>query len=119
MNHGATLFNVIDSLLGSSEYASIRAVRGYDSGGVFLAGETAPELIHTSGNARIYNGGETRKMLNFDALLESNERLREEVKSLKEDMKAGQYAIAASGSKTAKWIEYWQTQGMPPMRTAI
>ena len=119
LNTGETLTQIKNDLLSSSEYAAIRSVRGYDSGGVFLAGETAPELIHTSGNARIYNGGETRKMLNFDALLESNERLREEVKSLKEEIKAGQYAIAVSSAKSAKWIEYWQKQGMPPVRAEI
>ena len=86
---------------------------GYFGGGLAMVGEAGPELVHISGSSRIYSNNQTSRMLD-------NSQVVAELKMLREEMRAGQYAIAKSCDKMAKygaWLEKWEKDGLPQTTT--
>jgi|GEM_PF-4513385 len=87
---------------------------GYASGGDFaggwrLVGENGPELEYT-GASRIYSNKDSKALLDYSELLA-------EIKALRVDLRAGDYAIAKSAAKTAKLLDRWNGEGLPAERT--
>lgn len=81
---------------------------GMHSGGVRVVGENGPELEFT-GPSRIMSNADTGKLMGFGDLLA-------EMRALRDDLQAGQIAIAKNTSKTAKQLERWDLQGLPEER---
>jgi len=80
------------------------------SGGFRIVGERGPELEQT-GPSRIYSSSETMRMLD-------NRQVVEELRAIREEMRAGQYAIAKNVEKTARVTEKWDADGLPATTTA-
>ena len=107
------------SSVSSSGYNSLAAYRmaqagipAFADGGAFIAGEAGPEIVRISAGtgARIYNTSDTRSMLD-------NSQVVVELKALREETRAGQYAIAKSCARSAQWIEKWEKDGLPATTT--
>ena len=79
-------------------------------GGVALVGERGPEIIST-GPARIFNAQQTSQMLS------ANDGSAEEVRALREDLRASQTAIASLQSRMVRLFERWDSTGLPEVRT--
>ena len=66
--------------------------------------------ISAGSGARIYNNAETRGMMD-------NSQVVAELRALKEETRAGNYAIAKSCARSAQWIEKWEKDGLPATTT--
>jgi hypothetical protein len=93
---------------------AMRKIPGYADGGAFgggmrIVGERGPEL-EVTGPSRIYSNKDTVSMLDNRVIVKAIEDLRK-------DMVDGQYAIARSCEKTARYIDMWDGAGMPKSRT--
>ena len=89
---------------------ALAGVPAYASGGEFIAGENGPELVRiSSGSARIYNNSDTRRM--FDT-----SRLEGELRALREDIRAGQIAIAKNTARTFEIMRKFDVDGLPETR---
>jgi tape measure domain-containing protein len=84
------------------------AAGGEHAGGVRLVGENGPELELT---------GPSRIISNSDATLSSAEIVAE-LRALRADLERGQAAIAKSTFKSARYLERWDGDGLPPERAA-
>lgn len=83
---------------------------GTFAGGLRIVGELGPELEYT-GPSRIVSHAETRRMLDSANVVA-------ELKELRAQVEAGQYAIAKNTARTAQWIEKWEKDGLPKETTA-
>lgn len=93
------------------------ALGGQHAGGLRLVGENGPELEYT-GPSTIMSNSNTRSLLNNDDVVAELRALREEVRNLRAENKAGDIAIERNTSKTAKMVDRWEGIGMPVSRTA-
>ena len=111
MANGETLLQVKNDLMNSAEYASIRAVRGYATGGYhdggwMMVGEEGRELVNTgSSAARIYNHQQTQSLIDISALVASNDKVSRAIDDLREEMKAGDAAIALNTLRIVKILQ--------------
>lgn len=108
---GKDISRIAAELYGSPEYAAIKAVRGYASGGFHpgglrLVGEAGPELEYTGPSNII----PFRKK-------SSDSELISEVRQLREEMRRGNFVIAKNTGKTAKIHDRWDIDGTPGVRT--
>jgi tape measure domain-containing protein len=99
LNSGATVADIATSIMQSDEYAKIKAVRGYASGGTHdggwrIVGENGPELENT-GASRIFSNPQSKSLLSMDELVA-------ELQALRAEMRAGQEAIANNTRQTTK-----------------
>ena len=98
------------------------AAGGNHSGGFRIVGEYGPELEAT-GASRIFNADQTRNIFqngsadNRDMVAELR-ALREEVRELRNEQKAGHVAIAKNTGESAKQLRRWDGEGTPPVRVA-
>lgn len=86
------------------------ATGGNHDGGWRVVGENGPEIEYT-GPSRIYNAGQTSSMLDTSAL-------QAEIKQLREEMRAGMFAVAKNTGKTADQLQRWDGDGLPEERVA-
>lgn len=77
---------------------------GVHSGGWRWVGEDGPELEYTP-PSRIYSNGDSRKMLDFDALAS-------EVRELRKDVRAGHIAIERNTSESARHLRRIENEGI-------
>ena len=84
------------------------AIGGIHSGGLRIVGENGPELEAT-GPSRIYNSNQLGNMLNHGATAD-------EVKALREELKAAMYQIAKNTGKSYDLMNRWDGDGLPPER---
>lgn len=77
---------------------------GAHSGGWRMVGESGPELEYTP-PSRIYSNGDSRKMLDFDALAS-------EVRELRKDVRAGHIAIERNTSESARHLRRIENEGI-------
>ena len=111
MNSGGSLSSIKDNFLNSAEYASIRAIRGFASGGYhdggwMMVGENGRELVNTgSSSARIYNHEQTQNLIDMSALVASNNKISKAIEGLREEMKAGDAAIALNTLRLVKILQ--------------
>ena len=82
---------------------------GTHTGGWRIVGENGPELEYTA-PSHIFSNSQSQSLLNLDELVA-------EVQALREDVRAGQSAIAANTRKTAKTLDKFDIDGMPEVRT--
>lgn len=101
----AKLESIRSAILGANLALPGYASGGYHAGGLRIVGENGPELERT-GPARIYSNSETAAM--FD-----NSELIAEVKRLREEVEAGNYAIAKNTRDVAKMLDKWDNDGLP------
>jgi hypothetical protein len=98
------------------------ATGGDHYGGFRIVGENGPELEAT-GASRIFNADQTRNIFqngsadNRDMVAELR-ALREEVRELRNEQKAGHVAIAKNTGESAKQLRRWDGEGTPPVRAA-
>lgn len=89
-------------------------------GGLRLVGEHGPE-IEVTGPSRIFNADQTKAMLNGGnnaELLARVDALIAEVALLRAENQAGQVALVIPAQKTAKILDRFNGEGMPPVRLA-
>lgn len=84
------------------------AAGGYHSGGLRLVGENGPELEYTA-PSYISNNRDTRNLLD-------NSELVAEVRELRRELKAANYAVAKNTFKTSKILDRWDGDGQPEVR---
>ncbi len=99
LSSGSSVAAIATAMMESPEYAKIKAVRGYASGGVHyggwrMVGERGAELENT-GASRIYSHGQSKSLLDTSELVA-------EVKALREEIRAGQAVIANNTKATTK-----------------
>lgn len=82
---------------------------GLHTGGLRIVGENGPELEST-GASRIYNANQLGGMM-------SGNGTREEVKALREEMRAALFQIAKNTGKTSDQLNRWDGDGLPDTRT--
>lgn len=97
------------------------AAGGMHAGGVRLVGEDGPELEAT-GPARYYSAADTVSMLtspqaNSEALAAAVRALQEEVSMLRQENKALLTSVIKQDMKTADFLQRWDGDGMPPVRS--
>ena len=93
------------------------AAGGLHSGGLRLVGEQGPEL-EVTGPARYWSAGQTLDMLRNpdrreEVLVAEIRALRAEVEGLRAEARSS----AISSDKTARQLDRWDNDGMPPERT--
>jgi len=98
------------------------ATGGDHFGGWRIVGENGPELEAT-GQSRIFNADQTRKILSSGQadnreMVGELKALRDEIKQLRSEQKAGNIAIAENTGKTARQLSRWDGDGTPPVRDA-
>lgn len=96
-------------------YGIAEGVRGYASGGMHpgglrLVGEEGPEL-EVTGPARIWSARETKEILAGGAATS------EEVRALREELRAIGSALARNTMETAQLLRRWDGDGMPEVRS--
>lgn len=95
------------------------AAGGDHMGGWRLVGERGPELEAT-GPARIFSAAQTREMLSGGgadaAAIERLERRVAQLTSVVEQMAAGMTQVVVNTGKTARQLDQWDDDGMPPER---
>jgi len=105
------------SAIKESDYATrtdyLRAVNGYAGGGDFgggwrIVGEGGPELEYT-GPSHIYSNSQSKNILNFT-------ELAAEIKAMRNEMRAGNIAIAKNTRKAAIVLDKMDGIGMPAAR---
>lgn len=84
---------------------------GLHSGGLRLVGENGPEL-EVTGPSRIYNANQVGSML-------SGGSAAEEVKALRQEMKAAMYQIAKNTGKSYDLLDRWDGDGLPETRSLV
>lgn len=99
---GTPITRIAEEMMNSSEYAGIRAVRGFATGGFHpggwrVVGESGPEVEYTP-PSRIYSNSESKALVDISELVA-------EVKSLRNDQQAANYEIAKNTRKTAKILD--------------
>lgn len=97
-----------------AEYMSALNAPAFASGGTFaggyrIVGENGPELEFT-GPSRIYSNKDSKALLNTDELVA-------EIRTLRQELGAGNFANAANSAQMAKLLSRWDGNGMPPERT--
>lgn len=110
LQSGMTINDVISEMKNSAEYANMPkyASGGIHEGGWRMVGENGPEIEYT-GPSAIINNTNSKKM--FD-----QSEVADEVRQLREDLRAANVAIAQNTSQTAKWLQRWDGDGMPEVR---
>jgi hypothetical protein len=98
-------------------YGIAEGVRGYASGGMHpgglrLVGERGPEL-EVTGPARIWSAEDTKRLLSG-----GDDGTAEEVRALRDDLRAIGRALAKNTADTAKLMQRWDGDGMPEVRAA-
>jgi len=92
---------------------------GSHAGGLRIVGENGPELEAT-GPSRIISNSDLMNKFGAgsgnNALVAEIRALRAEVSQLRGENRAGQIAIAGNTGRTAKLIERFDGDGMPPVR---
>lgn len=81
---------------------------GSHSGGWRMVGESGPELEFTP-PSRIFNASQANGLIDIEALVESIERLREDVRN-------GNVAVATNTHRIARIVDQWEYDGMPAER---
>lgn len=107
------IINFENSLLALSDAQTnynVLSIPGFASGGTHtggwrVVGENGPELEYTP-PSHIYNSSQSESLIDIDELVA-------EVKKLRQDIRTGQAAIAASNNKTAKVLTKWDYDGLP------
>ncbi len=105
---GLPMAQIQTEFLSSPEYAGIKAVRGFASGGYhdggwMMVGEQGRELVNTGTSpARIFNNRQTENLIDISALVASNNKISKAIEGLREEMKVGDAAIALNTSKMVK-----------------
>jgi hypothetical protein len=99
LNNGQSIADIATAMMDSPEYAKIKAVRGYASGGYHeggwrMVGENGPELEKT-GASKIFSNQQSKSLVD-------NSELVAEVKALREEIRAGQAVIANNTKATTK-----------------
>ncbi len=89
-------------------------ISGYAEGGIAtgwaLVGEKGPELVNFGKSSRVYNNSESRSLM-------SNSELIAEVKALREEVRAGNTAVAGWTYKTYRTLDKFDYDGLPATRT--
>lgn len=102
---------IAQRILLSPEYLSIRAVRGFASGGYhdggwMMVGEQGRELVNTGpSHARIFNNKQTENLIDISALVASNTKIEKQIELLRKDFEAQITAVALNTYKTFKVLE--------------
>ncbi len=97
-----------------NKLSKLQDIIGFAEGGSFgggwrVVGERGPELEYT-GPSKIFSNQDSRALVDYSELLR-------EVKSLREDINAANYAIAKASNKTSKTLDRWDVDGIPAERT--
>jgi hypothetical protein len=96
-------------LTGAIDYPAY-AEGGISSGGWRVTGENGPELEFALGPSRIFSNRDSKALVD-------NSELIAEVKALREDLNAIGYAVARNTGKSAKVLDRFDQDGLPPERT--
>ena len=105
---------LIDSL--SKVQAIPRFAAGGDyMGGAALVGEEGPEIINFSSPGKVYTANQTKKMLSGDGS-STDTATADEVKALRQDMRAAFTQIATIEKTMLKVFERWDVNGLPETR---
>ena len=71
-----------------------------------MVGENGRELVNTgSSSARIYNHEQTQNLIDMSALVASNNKISKAIEGLREEMKAGDAAIALNTLRLVKILQ--------------
>jgi TP901 family phage tail tape measure protein len=90
------------------------ATGGVHGGGPARIAETGVEIVAPS---RIYNPSQTRAMLDNRVLAVELQRLRQEVRDLRNDSNARQERLIVTAEKSRKISDKWDKEGLPTERT--
>lgn len=82
---------------------------GTHAGGLRIVGERGPE-IEATGPSRVMNNKDLMSALG------NNERLINEVRQMRQDIKRANFAIAKNTQKTYRQLESWDIRGLPEER---
>ena len=82
---------------------------GYFAGGYRVVGENGPEIEYTP-PSRIYSNKESKSILGTNELVA-------EVRALRQETGESNFAIASYTQKMAKFLDRWDGEGTPPVRT--
>jgi hypothetical protein len=101
----------------SAEWAAANGLPAFAQGGLAapgwsMVGEEGPELVNFSQPGRVYTASETQGMFGGMDMSE----LLQEVRALREEVRAGNVSIASSSGKTARLLDRWDGDGMPAVR---
>ncbi len=83
---------------------------GLHPGGWAQVGEAGPELVELP-PSRVHSNSASRALLDLDPL-------RAELAALRADLRAANAANTAANKRTAKFLDKWDADGMPAVRTA-
>ncbi len=100
------LYNILDAA-GLPRFAA----GGTHTGGWRLVGENGPELEYT-GSSHIYNRQQANSLFNTEAL-------ENELRGLREDMRAAQYQIAKNTGEFNRILQRWDGDGLPEERVVV
>jgi len=89
---------------------------GSHTGGWRVVGEGGPELEFTPAST-IYSNAQSKKMLDNTEVVSELRAVKVELKTLRSDLAAANYAIAKNTNKSAKVAERWDVDGLPAERT--
>ena len=108
-NSGLSVDQIASAIANSAEATMPKfAAGGEHRGGWRMVGENGPEIEYT-GPSTIFNNAQSSKMLD-------QSEVSDEIRQLREDLRAANAAIAQSSSRTAKLLERWDGDGMPTDR---
>ena len=111
LGSGMSLDEIRTGILGSQE-AKARgyAVGGAYPGGMALVGEQGPELINFRSPGMVYTAAQTQ------GLMSGGSDAADELRQLREDMRAQALAQVQLNTRVAKVLERWDGDGIPETR---
>ncbi|MDP3512384.1 MAG: phage tail length tape measure family protein [Sulfuritalea sp.] len=85
---------------------------GDHAGGWAVVGEAGPEIAYMP-PSRVYSNSDSKALLDQSQVVRAIETLRADLRA---DLRAANAALARSAGKTAKTLDKWDVDGMPPER---
>jgi tape measure domain-containing protein len=110
VNRFATLVDYTRAQRYASSGIDVSALPSYDVGTSYVP-KDGPAMIHQG--ERIMTRTENAALVNA---VQQNANMASEIKALREEMRAGLYAVATNTGDTAKRIRKWDGDGMPETR---